>query len=326
MKALLLSSYGDPENVLRLADVEDPKPANNQVRVRVHATAINDWDWGLIRGKPPYIRLFMGMSRPKVRIPGVDVAGTVDAVGPGVTRFQVGDSVYGDLSECGFGAFAEQVCAPESELHTIPNGMSFEQAACVPHAAMLAVQALAQWDPVAEPPYRVLVNGAGGGVGMFAPALLHSSHVHLTGVDTADKFDTMKQFGYDDVIDYRAVDFATTGQRYDLILDTKTTRSPRVHLRALRPRGMYTTVGGSSANLLQTAVARLLIEPITRKKLRVLALKPNRGMERVNKLWDQGHIHLTVDGPYPFAEIVAAIRHFGAGSHRGKVVVTVAPA
>jgi NADPH:quinone reductase-like Zn-dependent oxidoreductase len=163
MKAIVYTRYGSPD-VLQLEEVEKPTPKENEVLIKIHASSINDWDWGLVKGKPFYIRLFCGLLKPKINIPGVDIAGKIEAVGKNVKKFQPGDEVYGDLSGCGFGGFAEYVCAPERELAQKPASLSFDEAAAVPHAAMLAVQGFRDVGNI-QPGQTLLINGAGGGVG-----------------------------------------------------------------------------------------------------------------------------------------------------------------
>ena len=308
---------------LHMVDAPVPKPAGNEVRVRVRATSVNDWDWGIVRGRPAFMRLFYGLTQPKIRIPGVDVAGVVDAVGDGVQDLKPGDSVYGDLSDSGFGGFAEYVCAPASAFTAKPDSMSFEHAAAMPHAAMLALQGLETFG-VLNPETRLLVNGAGGGVGSLCPAIArHFGIRDVTGVDHSDKLESMRQQGYSAVLDYTQSDFTALGQTWDCILDTRSTRPPSHYLRALTRGGRYCTVGGDTGRLLQLVTWGKLVAWLRKKHVGVLALHPNKGMDRFATIWETGTIRPLIDGPYPLAELPAALHRFGDAKHQGKIVITV---
>lgn len=320
MKAFVLSRYGSPDD-LELKHVPRPVPASGEVLVKVHAVSINDWDWGMVRGTPFYIRLLCGLREPKIGIPGVDVAGVVEAAGEDVSRFNVGDAVYGDLSESGFGAFAEYACAPESALSPMPEKMSFAEAAAMPHAAMLALQGIRKAGPL-DATSRVLINGAGGGMGMIAAQLLREKGVtDIAGADLAEKFAMMQSIGVQHCIDYTREDFTRRGDRYDFILDARSTRGVRDCLRALAPGGVYVTVGGDTSSLLQTALLSPIARIFSGKKASVLALNPNDGMDEINRLYEAGLIKPVIDGPFAFEDLPAAIARFGSGKHLGKVVV-----
>ena len=322
MKAIVLRSYGEPET-LELEEVEKPAPRRGEVLVKVRATSVNDWDWSYARGKPHIYRLVFGLSKPKLSVLGVEVAGTVEAVGEGVRNLALGDDVYGDTSEAGFGGFAEYVCVREDALAKKPTTMSFEQAAALPHAAMLALQGLVDVGEL-QNGEKVLINGAGGGVGMIGVQIAKRYGAEVTGVDSAAKLDVLRDLGFDRVIDYRERDFTRDGQRYDLILDTKTNRSPGAYLRALTPGGRYVTVGGEPLRLLQALCAGPLIAAFSRKRVRIVALKPNKDLAYVNELFDSGDLKCVLDGPYPLRDVPRALRRFGNAEHVGKVVITVA--
>jgi NADPH:quinone reductase-like Zn-dependent oxidoreductase len=322
MRAMIFTQYGPPE-VLRMAEISKPDPGKGQVRVKVRTSAVNDWDWALLRGKPPVYRLMMGLFRPRVSVLGAEIAGTVDAVGAGAGRFRPGDEVYGDISEAGFGGFAEYVCVAETALAPKPTSVTFEQAAAIPHAAGLAIQGLVDVGRI-RPEDRVLVNGAGGGVGMLAVQIAkHHGVREVTGVDSGSKLETMRASGFDRVIDYTREDFTRNGQQYDLILDTKTNRSPFHYLRSLSPGGRYVTVGGELPRLLQVLVLGPLLRWLTRKEMRIVALKPNKGLIEIGKLLEGPGLKIHIDGPYPLSEVATALRHFGEAKHLGKVVVRV---
>jgi len=321
MKAVLLKEYGLP-NVLEIGDVEKPIPNENEVLVKIHSVSINDWDWGMVRGIPFVIRLFFGLKKPKVTIPGVDVSGKIEAVGGSVSSFNIGDEIYCDLAECGFGGFAEYVCVPEKMLSKKPSNISFNDAAALPHAGVLALQGLVDKGKV-KPGQRVLINGAGGGVGTLGIQILKSYGVTVTGVDSGEKLDLMKSLGYDSVMDYKKTDFADTGEKYDLILDTKSYRSVFKVARSLKRNGMYVTMGGSMYRLLEIALLGSLISLFTGKKLKVLIHEPNKGLDRISELVEKGQIKPVVDGPYCFDKIPELIQYFGEGRHLGKIVVEI---
>jgi len=323
MKAVVLTKYGPPEG-LQLKEVPKPAPGDHEVLIKVRATTVNDWDWCFTRGKPRLYRLLFGFFRPKVEILGAEVAGQVEAVGSNVTKFQPGDDVYGDISEAGFGGFAEYVCVREDALGRKPPGMTFEQAAALPHAAMLALQGLVDVGQIRQGE-RVLINGAGGGVGTIGVQIAKQYGAEVTGVDSALKLDTLRSMGFDHVIDYRREDFTRNGQRYDLILDTKTNRSTFRYLRSLNPGGRYVTVGGQLPRLLQAFCMGLLISRVSGKHVRIVALKPNKDLGYVNDLFETNGLECVIDGPYQLSDVPQAVQRFGEAKHVGKVVITVAP-
>ncbi len=325
MRAIVFRRYGNPE-VLRLEEVAKPVPRPDEVLIRVRASAVNDWDWSFVRGKPLALRVIFGLRKPKVNILGADVAGRIEAVGEGVGRFRPGDDVYGDLSESGFGAFAEYVCAPEGALAPKPATMSFEEAATIPHAAMLAMQGMIDVGRIGQRQregLKVLINGAGGGVGMFGIRIAKQHGAEVTGVDSGEKAEMMRDAGFDHVIDYRKQDFTRIGERYDLILDAKTTRSPFAYLRALSPGGTYATVGGHLHRLLQLALTGPLLRAMSKKMLRIVSLRVNKDLAYINELFEAGELSFFIDGPFRLDEVPAAVQYFGEAKHRGKVVITV---
>jgi NADPH:quinone reductase-like Zn-dependent oxidoreductase len=322
MEAVVMERYGTPE-VLELRNVATPTPKADEVLVRVHAASVNDWDWGLLRGTPFVIRILNGLFTPKVQIIGGDIAGRVEAVGEDVKAFQLGDEVYGDLCMSGFGAFAEYACAPEACLAHKPPGMTFEQAAAIPQAGMLAVQGLIDVGRIRSG-QKLLLNGAGGGVGTFALQIAKLYNVEVTVVDKAGKLDMLRAMGADHVIDYLKEDFTRHGKCYDLILDVKTNRSPLAYARALNPNGTYATVGGNTARLLQALVLGPLISRLSNKHLRIVTLKPNKDLAYMNELFEAGKLLPVIDRPYKLADVPEAFRLFGTGDHKGKIIVTMA--
>ncbi len=320
MKAIVYKKYGSPD-VLELKEVAKPTPEDNEVLVKVHAASINDWDWGLLRGKPFVNRLIGGLLKPR-KILGCDIAGWVEAVGRNVKQFQPGDEVFGDISGCGFGGFAEYVCARENALTLKPAGMTFEQAAAVPQAALLALQGLRDKGQI-QSGQKVLINGAGGGTGSFAIQIAKSFGVEVTGVDNSSKLDTMRSIGADHVIDYTQKDFTKNGQHYDLILDLMGYHPFFDYKRALSPKGIYVMVGGSVALMFQVLFLGSWISLTGSKKMCILGLKQNKDLDFIKELFENGKVVPVIDRRYTLSEVAEAFRYFGEGHVRGKVVITV---
>lgn len=317
---MIATKYGKPEEALQLQNIAKPAPGDNEVLVKVHAVCLNDWDWAMLDGSSFLNRVLSGWTKPKIKIFGSDIAGVVEAVGKNVTAFRVGDEVYGDLSGK-WGGFAEYVCAKETALAIKPLAMSFIDAASIPQAAMLTVQGFEKGK--IKSGQKILINGAGGGVGTFGIQLARLHDVEVTGVDNAGKLDMMRSLGFDHVIDYTKQDFTRNGLRYDLILDTKTNRSPFAYLRSLSPGGVYVTVGGAIPRLLQTFLLSPIISMIGTRKTRIVALKANRDLAYMNELYIAGKVKPVIDGPYPLEETIAAFSRFGRGEHKGKIVITI---
>ena len=319
MKAIVYTKYGGPE-VLQIKAVEKPFPKDDEVLIKVHAVSINDWDMGLLHGD--FInRMLNGLRKPKRTILGSDIAGRIEAVGKNVSKFKIGDDVYGDLSGR-WGGFAEYVCAPEKALALKPAVMSFEEAASIPQAAMLAVQGLIDKGKI-HTGQKLLINGAGGGVGTFGVQIAKLYGIETTGVDSTAKLDMLRSMGFDHVIDYTKEDFTKNGQRYDLILDAKTNRSMFDYARALSPNGVYVTVGGSISRLLQALFLRPLISMINKKHIRIVSLKTNKDLIFMNELFEAGKVKPVIDGPYKLEEFYEAFRIFDKAEHKGKVVITM---
>jgi len=319
LKAIVYTKYGGPE-VLQIKEVEKPYPKDDEVLVKVYAVSINDWDWGLLHGD--FInRLLNGLLKPKKQILGSDIAGRIEAVGKNVKQFKPGDEVYGDLSGR-WGGFAEYVCARENLLALKPAAMSFAEAAAIPQAAMLAVQGLIDKGKI-QAGQKLLINGAGGGVGTFGIQIAKLYGVEVTGVDNAGKLDMLRSIGFDHVIDYTKEDFTKTGKCYDLILDVKTNRSMFNYARALSRNGVYVTVGGSMARLLQALLLGPWISMISKKHIRIVALKTNKDLAYMNDLFKAGKVKPVTDGPYKLDEVPEAFRLFGKGDHKGKVIITI---
>lgn len=324
MRTVCFDRYGSPAG-LELRDCPVPSPRPGEVRVRVRAASVNDWDWELLHGRPLVNRLAFGLRAPKIRALGGDVAGVVDALGTGVTGLDVGEAVFGDITSHGFGSFAEFVCVPVRALARKPAGMSFEQAAAIPQAAMLAVQALIDTGEIAAG-QRVLVNGAGGGFGTFAVQLAKLHGAEVTAVDRGEKLPALRNLGADRVFDYRQYDFTRAGERYHLIVDPRTDRSPLDYARALLPGGCYATVGGSMPRLLQNWLGGYLVGRLAHKRVRVVALRPNKDLDYLIALFEAGSVVPVIDQVFDLHEVPQALRRFGSGLHVGKVIVRVGTA
>ena len=320
MKAIVYTEYGSPD-VLQLKEIEKPTPKDDEVLIKVYAVSINDWDWGLLQGIPFTNRLLFGLLKPKNQILGSDIAGRIEAVGKNVKQFQPGDEVYGDLTG-DWGGFAEYVCARENALALKPASMTFDEAAAIPQAAMLAIQGLRDAGQIRQG-QKLLINGAGGGVGSFAVQIAKFYGAELTGVDSPGKLDMMRSMGFDQVIDYTQEDFTKSGQCYDLILDVKTNRSVFDYPRALSPNGVYVTLGGSMTRIFQALLLGPLISMISKKNIHVVGLKPNKDLAYMNELFEAGKVKPMIDGPYRLSEVPEAIRYFGEGNHKGKIVITL---
>ena len=319
MKAIVYTKYGGPE-VLQIKEIEKPYPKDDEVLIKVYAASINDWDWGLLHGD--FInRLLNGFLKPKKKILGSDIAGRIEAIGKNVNQFKTGDEVYGDLSGH-WGGFAEYVCAREKALALKPASMSFEEAAAIPQAAMLAVQGLIDKGKIQQG-QKLLINGAGGGVGTFGIQIAKLYSAEVTGVDRTSKLDMLRSIGFDHVIDYTKEDFTKNGKCYDLILDVKTNRSMFDYARALYRKGVYVTVGGSMGRLLQALFLGPWISMISKKYILIITLKPNKDLTYMNELFEAGKVKPVINGPYKLNEVPEVFRIFGKGEHKGKLVITM---
>jgi NADPH:quinone reductase-like Zn-dependent oxidoreductase len=323
MKAVVFTKYGSPDN-LELKEVPDPVPKDNEVLIRVHASSVNSWDWEFLNGVPFINRLMFGLLKPKQgkRILGADIAGTVEGVGQNVTRFKSGDEVFGDLWD-NWGGFAEYACAQESALELKPANASFEQAAVVPQAGVLALQGLRKGGELSAG-QSVLINGAGGGVGTFAVQLAKLSNMEVTAVDAAHKLDIIHSVGADHVIDFAQQDFAKAGKQYDLIIDCQNFRSMFDNKRALKPGGTYAMIGGSIPRVYQLWMINLMA-PLTRddRKLCLVAEGPNKGLADLKQLMESGKLVPVIDRTYPLSEVPEALRYFGRGQHKGKIAISI---
>lgn len=323
MKAIVFTQYGRPDRLI-LKEVPKPAPKDSELLVRVHASSINSWDWEFLNGTPFVNRLMFGLLRPKPgkqRL-GADIAGTVESVGSMTTRFKPGDEVFGDLWDH-WGGFAEYSCAHEAALELKPANLTFTQAAAVPQAGVLALQGLRKAGQL-HPGQTVLINGAGGGVGTFAIQLAKLSRAEVTGVDAAHKLDVVRAVGADHCIDYTQEDFTKTGKRYDLIVDCQNYRSMFDNKRALKPGGTYAMIGGSMLRVYQLWLLSLIASVAHEdRKLRLVAEGPNKGLADLKELIEAGKLVPVIDRTYQLSEAPEALRYFGEGQYKGKIVITI---
>lgn len=317
MRAVVYDRYGPPE-VLRVDDVPTPSPAAGQVLVQVAATSVNLSDWESLRGSPLYARLG-GLRSPARRTLGSDIAGWVDTVGEGVTRFRPGDEVYGDNLALK-GGFAEYAVAAESAFAHKPAELTFAEASTIPQAGAIALQGT----DGAAAGCRVLINGAGGGSGSFAIQLAKRLGAHVTGVDNAAKLEFMRSLGANDVIDYRSEDFTRPVQPYDLILDLVAHRSEFTYRRALASGGRYRCVGGSVRALLRVMTIGWIAGRLTSRRMGVLAVREGPShFEPLADLCISGDVGIHIDRTVGLEDVPAALAHVGGGHALGKVVVTM---
>lgn len=321
MKAMVCRRYGSPD-VLELAEVTAPTPGDDEILIRVRAASINSWDWDNLRGEPLWVRIWAGPLKPHRTIAGADVAGTVEAVGRNVTRFRPGDAVFGDLCAHRWGAFAQYALAREADLASKPAELTFEQAAALPQAAVMALQGIREYGQT-RAGQRVLINGAGGGVGSFAVQLAKSFGAEVTGVDRASKQDFMRSLGAEHVVDFEREDACASERRYDVILDVVAYRSSFDYVRILQPGGVYVVVGGAMSRILQLVAVRRAVARFG-KRLELLVHAPNKDLAFIGELVASGKLAVPLDGGYQLQELPAAFRRFGEGAVCGKAVVTVA--
>lgn len=324
MKGLVYSKYGGPE-VLEFKDIDKPVPKDGEVLVRIHASALNAYDWHLMTADIFLVRLMGGgLFKPKTRVPGADIAGRIEAVGANVRQFQPGDAVFGDIAGSGGGGgLAEFACARETALAPMPANLSFEEAAAAPMAAVTALQGLRDKGRI-QPGQKVLINGASGGVGTFAVQIAKAFGAEVTAVCSTDKMDQTRSLGADQVIDYTKEDFTRRGERYDLILAANGYHPLWAYKRALAPRGIYVMAGGSPAQIFQAMLLGPLMSRAGGKKLGGVSAKMIQAdLITIKDLLEARKIVPLIDRRFPLEEAVEAFRYFGQGHARGKVVITV---
>ena len=323
MKAVVYTKYGSPA-VLQLQEIEKPIPKENEVLVKVYAASVNSWDWDLLKGKPFLVRIIGGLFKPRHKILGADIAGTVEAIGNDVKDFKPGDEVFGDIAGSGFGGFAEYVAVPEKLLAQKSQVMSFEQAASLPQAGLLALQGL-RYKGTIKQGDEVLINGAGGGVGTIGLQYAKLLGAVVTCVDKAEKFDMLRSLGADYLIDYTKEDYTRNDKQYDRILDVIAHRSVSDYKRALKPHGIFAMIGGSMGGLLlQLMIIWPILSRFSNKKLGIMGYRPTRkDLEYLIQLFEEGKLIPVIDRTYPLQEVPAAFQYFSEGNIKGKIIINV---
>jgi NADPH:quinone reductase-like Zn-dependent oxidoreductase len=323
MQAIIQDNYGSAE-VLELRDVEKPRPGDDELLIRVHAAGLDPGVWHLMTGLPYLVRVMgFGLRKPKIRIRGTDVAGTVEAAGRNVTQLKEGDPVYGTCD----GSFAEYACAKAERLAPKPANLSFEQAAAVPVSGMTALSGLRNAGNL-QSGQRVLIIGAAGGVGTYAVQLAKAFGATVTGVCSTSKAELVRTIGADEVIDYTQVDFTEGTRQFDLILDTAG-RRPLGHLRrALTPQGTLVIVGGEGGDRWLGGFQRQIFAPVRalfteQKMLGLISKERQQDLLTLKDLIEAGKLTPVIDRTYPLREAPQAIRYLEQGHARGKVVLTI---
>ncbi|NER15354.1 zinc-binding dehydrogenase [Leptobacterium flavescens] len=321
MKVMAFQKYGSPET-LKLKEIEKPVPKDNELLIKVHACSVNSWDWDLLKGTPLVNRMMFGWRKPKITALGCDIAGVVEETGSTIKAFKKGDQVFGDISRNGWSGFAEYVCVSEDSLTVKPSEMTFEVAASLPQAAAMAVQSL--YDKIKiKPGQKILVNGAGGGVGTIVVQLARHLGAEITAVDKEEKFDLLRSLGADHCIDYKKEDFSKKGEKYDLIIDVVGKHSIFELKKVLNPKGVYRMVGGSASLIFQLVFLGPLISRLSGRKLGILVHEPNKHMKFLLELIASGKVVPIVDRTYQLEQLPQALWHLGEGKVQGKVVVTI---
>ncbi len=322
MKAIVCSKYGSPD-VLEFSEVEKPIPNSNQVLVKIKAASLNYGNLVLLKGEPFLARLAFGILKPKYSIPGGDIAGIVEAVGKDVKHFKPGDEVFGDLSSCGWGGFAEYVSVPENALAFKPVNLSFKEAAAVPMAGVTALQALRNKGKI-QSGQKVLVNGASGGVGTFAVQIAKAFGAEVTGVCSTRNIDILRSIGADHTIDYTMEDVKEIEESYDLIIAVNGYQPISTYKRALNPNGIYVMVGGTGAQLTEAMVIGPWISMIGSKKMSSMLQRANQeDLIFLKELLEEGKVKPIIDRCYKLSEVPEAFRYFEKGHAQGKVIITV---
>ena len=323
MKASVYTQYGSPDE-LKFQEVDKPAPVPAEVLVKVISASINSWDLDMLRGNSWIIRLLSGLFKPRYKILGADIAGIVEAVGEKVTEFKPGDEVFGDIAGGGFGGFAEYVSVPEKLLARKSPKMTFNQAAGLPQAGLLALQGL-RFHGELKAGQKILINGAGGGVGTLALQYAKYMGAEVTCVDVKEKFDLLSSLGADHLVDFRKEDYTRTGQQYDKILDVIAHRSVSDYKRALKPGGIFSMIGGSMGLLLlQMMVTAPILSWFSNKKIGIMGYRVNRkDLEFLNQLFEEGKVIPVIDKCFALADVPDAFRYFISGTFKGKIVISI---
>ncbi|MGJ8527942.1 NAD(P)-dependent alcohol dehydrogenase [Maritalea sp.] len=319
MLAFVCNKYGGA-NVLQLKELEKPSPKPNEILVKVRFVSLNSWDWDILTGK--LIMRLIGPFKPPYSILGADLSGTVEAIGSDVTDFQIGDDVFGDVSDSGWGGLAQFVTGEAKHFTKKPNQLSFEKAATLPQAGLLGYQGVRTFGNV-KPGDKVLINGGGGGAGMFAIQIAKLDGVHATAIDRADKFDAMKSFGADQVYDYKQVDYTKLDQKFDVIIDAVANRMPSAYRNVLTPTGTFVMMGGKMRSILATLLASRK-NTADGQQFKILMWTVNRhDLDALAQLVVTKKIDVSIDQIFDFNQTPDAMQYVGAQNARGKVVISL---
>lgn len=324
MKAYVRSGYGSPD-VLEYTEIPTRVPGPEEVLVKVHAASVNTADIDYLRGRPLLARLGTGLRRPNNEQLGLDLAGRVEAVGGRVARFGPGDLVMGDLTEHGFGAFAEYVCAPEDAFAPAPKGSDYDEAATLPQSGVLAVQSLRRRERRVEAGHKVLINGAGGNVGPFAVQIAKAAGAEVTGVDCGRKLDMLRSIGADHVLDYTLVDFTKMGERYDWILDIAPFHSMLACRRSLASGGTYVMIPATIRQVAKAMILGPVLSLFGSKKLGMPAwgVFAPTDVALLTRMYELGDLRPVIDREFPLEQVRQALHYQESGRARGKVIIVV---
>ncbi|MDA3928312.1 MAG: NAD(P)-dependent alcohol dehydrogenase [Prolixibacteraceae bacterium] len=312
MKAIVYREYGTPD-VLKLEEIEKPVPKDNEVLIKVKASSINSWDYDMLTGRPKLYQLLSGIGKPRYPVLGADVAGVVEAIGSKVKSFQLGDEVFGDLSNSGWGAFAEYVCAKETSLAIKPKGLSFINAAALPQGGVMAWQGIFEKVELKKGS-KVLINGAGGSLGTLALQLAKQIGAIVTCVDSSSKLEALTKLGADVVLDYRLFDYTNTGERYDLVLDLVANKSLKAYRKTLTENGVFAMVGGKIKSIFQAMI-------FGNKRLGILAHQPNKYLKELANACVKGELKPIIDSTFSLDNTAEAFHYFAKGDFVGKIII-----
>lgn len=322
MKAVVYTQYGSPD-VLQYKEVEKPVPGDDEVLIKVSAASVNAADWRLLRADPFLVRPYAGLLKPQRPILGSDVAGRIEAVGKNATQFRLGDEVFGNIFDSGRGAFAEYVCTREDALVLKPAGITFEEAAAVPLAGVTALQGLRNKRQL-QPGQKVLIQGAGGGVGTFAVQIAKALGAEVTATCSTKNLELVRSLGADHIIDYTQEDFTSNGLQYDFILAVNGYHPIAAYQRALRAGGIYVMAGGSNAQFFQTLLLGPWISMTSGKQMtNITSHADTKDLAFLKDLIEEGKIKPVIDRRYPLRELAEALRYLEEGHAQGKVVIQV---
>ncbi len=321
MKAAVINAYGELDT-LSITELPDPTIKENEILVSVKATSVNFNNCMHIKGNVLVVRPFFGITRPKIKTPGNDIAGIIEAVGSAITKFKPGDEVFGDTSGKNFSAFAEKVVVRENDILCKPTNCSFEQAAAVPEASLVALQALRNSGKI-QSSDKVLICGASGGIGSFAVQFAKDIGAHVTAVCSTRNVDFVSSLGADRIIDYIKEDFVDEGEQYNLIIATAGYRTLGDYKKALLPNGRYISTGGSMKQVFQSLLLGPLYSLFSSKKLGSMIVKVNQDLDYVRDRIEAGAVVPRIDTCYTFNAIVDALKQYDTGKAQGKIVVSV---